>query len=308
MPVELWPVWAAVVHILGILLPYAAARIRGRKLKLPVLLFCLLLPLCGPFTCCILAFAQEPRSDATDHLRYNENRYAQLISTDNNASHIVPLEEAFLINTPQKRRELMLNLLRSDPRKYLDLLLLARFNEDPETAHYATATLTEVQRQIQLELQQAQMEVVRHPNDTTACTTYIHLLKDYVDSGLLEGHLLLRQRMVLEQALAALPANGLTPELMNIRVSNLLELQHPAEARSCAEKMISLWPQDESGWLALLHVYVETRDRAGLQMMMKRLANQDVEWSRNGLERMKYYYGKNGHEPLDRAAVEGAKG
>ena len=79
---------------------------------------------------------------------------------------------------------------------------------------------------------------------------------------------------------------------MNIRVSNLLELQHPAEARGCAEKMISLWPQDESGWLALLHVCVDTRDREGLQMLPNRSAKQDVEWSRNGLERMKYYYGK----------------
>lgn len=292
MPVELWIIGAAVVHSLMIMLCYMAARARGRNMRLPILLFCLLLPLCGSLACLIIAFAKEPRSDATDHLRRNERSYAQLLSPDNDATHIVPLEEAFLINTPQKRRELMLNLLHSDPRKYLDLLLLARFNEDVETAHYATATLTELQRQIQLELQQAQMEVIRHPNDTTACTTYIYLLKDYVDSGLLEGHLLFRQRMVLEQALGALPDNGLTPELMNIRVSNLLELQHPAEARGCAEKMISLWPQDESGWLALLHVCVDTRDREGLQMLPNRSAKQDVEWSRNGLERMKYYYGK----------------
>ena len=120
------------------------------------------------------------------------------------------------------------------------------------------------------------MEVVRHPNDATACSAYIYLLKDYVDSGLLEGHLLLRQRMVLEQALGALPDNGLTPELMNIRVSNLLELQHPAEARGCAEKMISLWPQDESGWLALLHMCLDTRDREGLRMLLNHLAKRNV--------------------------------
>ncbi|MGN0996295.1 MAG: hypothetical protein ACI4PG_05270 [Candidatus Ventricola sp.] len=307
MPVELWLAGAAAVHVLAILLCDRVSRARGRRLRLPTLLFCLLLPVCGPVTCWIIASAKEPRSDATDHLRRNEQHYAQLISAGNGASDIVPLEEAFLINTPQKRRELMLNLLRSDPRKYLDLLLLARFNEDTETAHYATATLTEIQRQIQLELQQAQMEVVRRPNDTMAHSTYVHLLKDYVDSGLLEGHLLLRQRMVLEQAMAAFPEGGLTPELMNIRVSNLLELQQPAEARGCAQKMISLWPQDETGWLALLHVCVETRDRAGLQALMARASGQDVEWTRSGLERMQYFDGKDGNEPLERAAAEGAE-
>ena len=307
MPVELWLAGAAVVHSLVIVLCHMTARARGRKLRLPVLLFCLLLPLCGSVTYLIIAFAKEPKSDATDHLMKNENSYSQLLSPGNDAADIVPLEEAFLINTPQKRRELMLNLLRSDPRKYLDLLLLARFNEDVETAHYATATLTEVQRQIQLELQQAQMEAVRHPNDAAVCATYIHLLKDYVDSGLLEGHLLLRQRMVLEQAMAAFPENGLTPELMNIRVSNLLELQQPAEARDCAEKMISLWPQDESGWLAVLHVCVETRDKAGLQALMNRSARQNVEWTRNGLERMQYFYQKNGNETLEQTAAEGAE-
>ena len=53
---------------------------------------------------------------------------------------IVPLEEAILINDVKVRRRFMLETLYTDPLKYLDVLNIAKYNDDVETSHYATTT------------------------------------------------------------------------------------------------------------------------------------------------------------------------
>ena len=192
-------------HAAAVLLGMLAARQKGRRLSVPYACFMLALPVFGAAVCWVFALASPPRDGIRDPMMRNTQRHEAWVGIRHEADRLVPLEEAFLINEPKKRRELMMDLLRSEPRKHLDLLLLARFNEDPETAHYATATLTEVQRQMQLELQQMQTALLKNPQDAKTRLAYIELLNGYVDSGLLEGQLLERQRRMLGKALDELP-------------------------------------------------------------------------------------------------------
>lgn len=276
------------------LLSLLPARLHGHRLGAGRLLFGFLLPVAGAIVCWLFACCPAPSDDVLAEFKRNTEAHREIISSARVAQRTVPLEEAFLINTPQKRRELMMNLLRSDPRKYLDLLLLARFNDDPETAHYATATLTEVQRQMQLELQQLQIEADKNPDDNDAAVAYVKQLHTYVDSGLLEGRLLERQRMILEQAMDHLTQEATTRELYTARIGNLLALEQAAEARECAENMIARWPDEETGWLELLRVCVETHDSQGLASLKKRIAETSVAWTHAGLEHMRYFIDKSG--------------
>ncbi len=306
MPADRWVLIILLAY--AVLLRAAGGVARGRRRRVGAghVLMALLLPLWGLALLWVFALSPDPEPDALDELKRNDERHAALIAPGAQAARTVPLEEAFLMNTPQKRRELMMNLLRSDPRKYLDLLLLARFNEDPETAHYATATLTEVQRQMQLEVQQAQIEAQKHPDDAAACVEYVRILKEYVDSGLLEGRLLLRQQMVLEQALADVPAEALTPELLSMRTRNLLALSRAPEARACAQEMIDRWPEDETGWLEMLRVCVDAHDRQGAEALAARAEEAPVAWSHAGRERLRYFMGKQEEAaPIKETAQQG---
>ena len=201
-------------HAAAVLLGMLAARQKGRRLSVPYACFMLALPVFGAAVCWVFALASPPRDGIRDPMMRNTQRHEAWVGIRHEADRLVPLEEAFLINEPKKRRELMMDLLRSEPRKHLDLLLLARFNEDPETAHYATATLTEVHRQMQLELQQMQTALLKNPQDAKTRLAYIELLNGYVDSGLLEGQLLERQRRMLGKALDELPEDWLSVPLL----------------------------------------------------------------------------------------------
>lgn len=281
-------------HAAAVLLGMLAARQKGRRLSVPYACFMLALPVFGAAVCWVFALASPPRDGIRDPMMRNTQRHEAWVGIRHEADRLVPLEEAFLINEPKKRRELMMDLLRSEPRKHLDLLLLARFNEDPETAHYATATLTEVQRQMQLELQQMQTALLKNPQDAKTRLAYIELLNGYVDSGLLEGQLLERQRRMLGKALDELPEDWLSVPLCSIQVRNDLALGRAQEARLQALDMITRWPEDERAYLEMLEVCVQTRDRYALQKLKERLKHAPVEWTRAGLERIHYFCGKGG--------------
>lgn len=282
----------ALVHAALVLGGAWVASRRGRPLLGSYVLFMLCIPVFGAAVCWVFAMAQDPAVGSRDHLMRNSERHQELVGTSRSAERIVPLEEAFLINAPQKRRELMMNLLRSDPRKYLDLLLLARFNEDPETAHYATATLTEVQRQMQLEIQQIQTQMQKEPDNEQLYQTYVDKLEEYVQSGLLEGRLLHRQREVLHHTIERMPPHMRNLKLCLLCVRNNLALGLAQEAREQAQAIITRWPGEESGYLAMLEVLVHTRDRQGLLRFRERIAEAPVEWTHAGLERIHYFCGK----------------
>lgn len=281
------------LHVSAVLAGAAAACFRGRMISGPYLCFSLAIPVFGAAVCWVFALSPEPKKGIRDHMMRNAQRHETMVGIRNEADKLVPLEEAFIINAPKQRRELMMNLLRSDPRKYLDLLLLARFNEDPETSHYATATLTEVQRQIQLELQQMQIKLHHNPQDMQTRLAYIELLNTYVGSGMLEGRMLERYRRALRQALYELPQKRCTVEICSMRVRNDLALHMAQEARMQALAMIERWPEDERAYLELLEVCVQTRDRRALEALMAQIEQAPVEWTRAGLERIRYFGGRH---------------
>lgn len=283
---------AAILHVMITLAFVPIARKKGRRVASAHVAFMLALPVFGAVVSMIFALSGDPDPESRKHLERNADVHQSLINPTEQSSLTVPMEEAFLINEPRKRRAMMLNMLHNDPRQYIDLLLLARFNEDPETAHYATATLSEVQRKIQLELQQLQANLAENPQDAQTRLEYIELLHAYVESGLLEGRLLERQRYALRHALESMPDEAVGTQLSAMEVDNLLELNEPGEALIRAERMVERWPGDENAYLTLLHVHVKIRDDHGVAQLKQRLAQADVHWTRAGLERMQYFIGR----------------
>ena len=287
---DIWVLGILLLHGMSILAVMPLAAARGRRLSGAHILFFMLLPVFGAAAAVIFALANEPSEEQRSHLMRAEKQEG-IMTMALGAEKSVPLEEALMINSPRVRRELMLSMLRSDPRKHLDLLVFARFNMDPETAHYATATLTEVQRQIQLEMQKMQADLSKDPDNTSIRISYIQLMDAYIKSGLLEGHLLDRQRLELKTYLDSIPQEVMTQELASLKIRNLLTLHHAAEARTCGMKVLARWPRDEKSWLEMIGIYVETHDEKGM-MELKDLAGKSIiDWSASGRDRAQYVWG-----------------
>ncbi len=251
----------------------------------------MLIPVFGPIAGYVLIRSLGRKPPDADWLSQQEEKHRIRIVSYNDVEIAVPLEEALLINDPHKRRNLMMNVLRSDPMRYLDLLLVARNNDDTETAHYATASIMEIQRQFQLELQQLQLELVKAKDNLQTHHQYIDLLSRYCSSGLLEGQLLRRQQLLLKGALDDALVLEDDPALLRIKVGNCLALKDAEEAKRTAHQLIDLYPKDENSWLEGMRVYAETRDQEGMRNLLKRIQEAKIDFTAAGREHLSFFRG-----------------
>jgi hypothetical protein len=200
---------------------------------------------------------------------------------------IVPLEEAILIDDVKTRRKFMLQTLYEDPLKYLDVLMLAKNNEDVETAHYATTTISHTQRVFQLATQKLAAAVKAQPDDIELLDQYIEALGKYIDSGLLEEHLLRNLRLVYQETLDKKLARIKNDKSALIRkLRNSINLRDYTSALSTSDLLQEQWPEDEQTWIESLRVCVEGEDHLRLAEIVDEIKKSNINWTKQGKEQI----------------------
>ncbi len=200
---------------------------------------------------------------------------------------LIPLEEAILINESKVRRRFMLETLYSDPYKYLDVLNIAKFNDDIETSHYATTTISKAQKDFQLSVQKFAVDVEKHPENVKMIDDYIEILGRYIKSGLLEEHLLKNLRLVYSTILDKklhLVADDKNTLIEKLR--NNIELKEYDAAFETSNWLIKEFPEDESTWVEALRVCVEGGDSVRLQEVIHEISHTDIIWTKEGRDRV----------------------
>ena len=99
---------------------------------------------------------------------------------------VIPVEDALVLNDEKIKQDLIINVLKSDPYKYLGFLKKALKDEDTETSHYAATAVTEVKRKLTLEIQEFEERYEKNKTDLTVIKAYADAIKKYNDSGLLD--------------------------------------------------------------------------------------------------------------------------
>jgi hypothetical protein len=208
------------------------------------------------------------------------------------SADIVPLEESLLISNTEIRRKMMLDVLYHDPEKYLEVLLLARFNDDGETAHYATTTIAHVQKLFQLELQAAGAKSQENPTDMEKLDKYIDVIERYIDSGLLEEYLLRNQRILYSELLdRKLSFSPNDKDSLIKKERNFIELGQYLPAYEIIEKLIAMWPDDEQVWIEAIRVCVEGRDKENLKEVLDQIKSSKITWTQAGYNLVETWVG-----------------
>ncbi|MFR2310566.1 MAG: hypothetical protein ACLS6Z_11835 [Roseburia inulinivorans] len=110
-------------------------------------------PVWGVLCVLILYFQIWIQSDqrkevGVEKMKVNEEIYKNIFqSGTEQEGNIVPLEEALIVNEPELRRELIMNVLNDNPEEYVELLKQARMNEDVEVVHYAITAMVELSKE-----------------------------------------------------------------------------------------------------------------------------------------------------------------
>jgi hypothetical protein len=259
-----------------------------KELIIPVII----LPIFGPLMVLVIGLLnisgeQGKKPLDMEFLTPDEDILWKTLKSYHEKGNIVPLEEAILIDDVRTRRKFMLETLYEDPLKYLDILMLAKNNEDVETSHYATTTISHAQRSFQVAIQKLAIAVESYPSDMVLLDRYIESLGKYLGSGLLEEHLLKNMRIVYEKVLDKKLDNIKDDKQALIRkLRNSIELNEYPTAFVTSDLLKRYWPEDEQTWVEAVHVCVEGKDINKLHETVEEIKHHKIIWTEQGKEQI----------------------
>ena len=252
----------------------------------------LLLPFFGPFMVLVIEFLnvlgeQGNRPIDLEHLDTSKDILWKALKNYHEKGDLVPLEEAILINDVKTRRKFMLETLYDDPMKYWDVIMLAKNNPDVETSHYATTTIAYVQKRFQVSMQELAVEVEKNPNDVEMLNRYLETIKKYLESGLLEEHLLRNLRIVygnsLDKKLAKVENDRFS---LAEKIRNCIELRDYTAAYETCDLLVNYWPEDEQSWIEAVRVCIEGEDTTLLKQRLLEIQARKINWTQHGKEQI----------------------
>lgn len=285
-------IFILLIHI-GLIFLYIILILWGKShLRKEHILPLCIIPIFGPLVALMIEFMiffgkQGSRSVDMERLALDNDILWTTLRSFHERGDLVPLEEAVLIDEVKVRRKSMLETLYADPSKYLDVLKIAKYNEDIETSHYATTTISKAQKDFQLSIQKHAIEVERHPNDVEVLDIYIEMLRKYIQSGLLEENLLKNIRLEYSKMLnrkLAIVENEKNALIEKLR--NALELQDYTCAFDSSRLLQKYWPDDEQAWIEMLRVCVEGNDRRQLKETLEEIQHRNIIWTERGREQI----------------------
>ena len=287
----------AVIHVFLCVL--SVARIRNGRTQIGYILFpmAVLIPIFGAIGIIVMEKTISSKHSGLaviDNGLYCSDKYKSIPVEQEDPDLTMPLEEAILINDETTRRAVMMSILHRNPGDFIELLKKARFAEDVEVTHYATSTIMEIQREYDILIEEAGSGFRNAPDDIVAVDRYIHALDEYIDSGLLDGHLLLQQRDELLQALSARIALRPNSKRTLLKaINNYIRLGKYEHAWLIVTSMTENWPRDEEIWLAALNVVMQKKNAAEKAELMERIKAAPVHWSVSGQSALAFICGQD---------------
>ena len=280
-------------HVLVCCLWFFYSKIPRKEmyLLLPMVLF---LPVIGLLCAWISARTiQENRETPVSKLYRNvEKDIASVDAGRPELDAVVPFDEVMLLSNDQSRREVMMHILRRDPFLYLEVLKAAKVSSDVEITHYATTTIMEIQRDLDIAMQNAEEAYNIDSNNLDAVNRYISALSSYIDTGLLLENRMLQLRNQLSEVLEhklTIFQNSKGAHLLLIE--NEIILGKYTRAAEVAAQMREKWPTDEASWLNSLHVCMAAGDAKQKTQITSQLKNALINWSRSGREEADFLCG-----------------
>lgn len=203
---------------------------------------------------------------------------------------VVSIEEALIISDFTSRRRVMLDLLKQDAMKYLDILQTAVMNDDTETSHYAVTAVIEVKRELSLLLQKISVEFSQNPKDSHVAETYVQVIKEYLRSGFLDKQSTKNYRMTYIQVIQTIIENNQATEaFFNEKINMEITIGQLQAAEQTALLFKEHYPHSEKPYLQLLAIYCELKSATKFQTVLNSLKIAPITLTNEALVTVRYW-------------------
>ncbi|MFD1954130.1 hypothetical protein ACFSL6_08085 [Paenibacillus thailandensis] len=203
---------------------------------------------------------------------------------------VIPVEEALVLGDIADRRKVMLDLLKLDAMKHLDVLQKGVGNEDSETSHYAVSAIVEVKRNLTLSLQELSVRYEADRNDLEVLRAYAEVIDGYTRSGFLDGQSLKNYKTTYLGLLAReIELDPAAEQAYRRKAAAEIELGRYRDAEETASLYKERYPDKEEPYLLLIEVYYYMRSYGKIQAVLDGLKNSPVRLSHRGLTQVRLW-------------------
>ena len=253
------------------------------------LLWAALIPIYGPIAGMIIVQSSGKERDYDELYRIVNGTTNDDYDLRTVSGNFLSAEEVFVLNDAADRRKTMLELLKQDTAPYLDVLKLASVNDDVDTAHYATASLMQIQSDYQKDL--SFLSAVASRQDATLADhkRYAEMLSHYLDDRLLEEKLLRKQRLLLDNELRLLMERYDCHDYDKEYIENLIMLEEYSAATEFCEKLLREREPREEIYLLRIRLYILQHDHRELSRFAKKLLSSSATFSPSLREELDYW-------------------
>lgn len=290
-----------IIHIIICIIVYILMRLSVLKATRMIMPIIVLVPIWGLGCMIVLELRTRGKQEINEEvgiekLKINDEIHRSIImDEDPTESRVVPLEEAFVINEPTTRRELMMEIMYGNPNDYVKQLKEARLNDDTEVVHYAVTALTELQKDYDLKFQELDWKMEKNPKNEKILDDYLELLNRYLGSGIPEG---------MERTVKLRTYSNMLEKKLNEVGDDLSLLRRKAEVdlqigeyevvNEEIGKILELWGKNEAGYLLLLKYYSAIRNREGIDRTMETIERKRIHLSPEGRQAVRFWQKKQG--------------
>ena len=285
------------LHLLLCALVFLGIVLDALRVRMEVMPVVLFVPVWGVVCVLLIHFqlmisGKRSAELGVEKLRINEEIYRSFVVSGRESANTAPLEDVLLLDSARERRSQMMSLLNDDPAQHLELLRQASMSTDVEVVHYATTAMSELNKEYDFRLQQAEKRYGDSPDDPGALDGYLNVLGDYLSKAMAPERIQRIQRgqyaTLLEKRQSTRPTLENGAEL----VRQLLLLGDMDRAGEVLAQLRKRWPKEQQVWLLELETAARTRDGEQLRLVLRRAEEEQIYLGAQAREMLRFWKGE----------------
>lgn len=284
-----------VIHLLLSILFSGMIYLKEKSLNYAItsLLISLAIPVFGVILFSIVRFdflnSRVSQNDYIAKAYSGRNYFKDLDIADE--TNVVSIEEALLISDTDYRREIMMKALKKDALKYIQFISTAINNDDPETAHYAAASMLNMRRALDIKMRETLKIRDENPDNISIAMDYFDITDSYInifdiDSGIRAKYIddnILILKTIIEDKVG-------TPQKYIMRLIELLVATgNYEEAKKYCKIFLLSYPDNEDKYEGLLKSYYEMKNKKDFDFVLRSLIDSEIMFSNEMLEIMRFW-------------------
>ncbi len=204
-------------------------------------------------------------------------------------TNLVPLEETLIINDTKTKRQQLIDTLKKDSSKYIDMLKIALRDDDVETAHYAASAVSEIKRNLDLKIQAFSVQYEKNKADGELAKEYASVLEEYLESGLLDQYNSKKILHIYIQMLENMLKSRKSDERYYSKLINALFEAGELDRAGNYCKVFLENNQTEAAYLVNLKYYYLIKDKKSFYAVLEGLRKSPVKLSGKGLDIVRFW-------------------